>query len=145
MAWKRQPSRQMDSGPSSEEYPAPRGYQAGAWAPEPYENPNTLEGRAMFDSPVWQVPYPVAEICVTGENQVPLPAHENMTRWSPESGLVPVDGVDTRSVSYFGHASFFASDPARWGSYFQTNWDHMAIGGTVMQGHQTFWGPYQPK
>jgi hypothetical protein len=136
----------MDSGPSAEQTARPHGYQVAAWAPVAEENqPGSLAGRAMFDSTVWQVPYPVAEICVTGQNQVPLPNHENMTRWSPEGGLYPVGGVDTRSVAYFGHASFFASDPMRYGPPWQTNWDHMALGGTVMQGHQTFWAPFQQK
>jgi hypothetical protein len=39
-----------------------------------------------------------------------------------------------------GTGNFFASDPSLWGASLsmQTDWDHMALGGTVMLGHQSF-------
>jgi hypothetical protein len=127
----------------------------------PYNDPESLRGRALWDQTVWQVPYPVAEISansVPDDGDFALGTPENMTRWTPweHGGVVALpNGRENQPSGHrlLGNANFFASDPSRGpgspsaGCYMSTNWTHMVIAqpGSVMLGHQTFWGPFQPK
>ena len=136
-------------------------YPARGWDSSPVNDPQSLRGRAMWDSPVWQVPFPVAEISEANAQDVGDFEHgapESITRWSPweHGGVTPLasdsDGHPP-SHNLLGTANFFASDPSRGpgsnvaGCYMSTNWTHMVMNqpGTVMLGHQTFWAPFQPK
>lgn len=95
---------------------------------------------------------PVRELVATNEPLVPFATTENITRWSPwlGGGNTRFDGSDAQAVAQeplhvsshnmVGTGNFFASDPSLWGASLsmQTSWEHMALGGSVMLGHQTY-------
>lgn len=138
------------------------GYNPEAWVSQPYQDPQSARGRALWDSAVWQIPYPVSEISTANQQDqghaIGEVAAESITRWTPweSHGVTPLpNGREDQPSGHniFGTANFFASDPSRGpgscsaGCYMSTDWTHMVMGqpGSVMLGHQTFWGPYQPK
>jgi hypothetical protein len=171
--WKSRPARSADSAypaATAEPQQAPEegalvhhgsSYPATAWDQNPYNDPRSLRGRALWDQAEWQVPYPVAEISANqhiDDGDYFQGAPESITRWTPwgHQGVTPLENGAPNQPSghrLLGNANFFASDPSRGpgspssGCYMSTDWTHMVLAqpGTVMIGHQTFWGPYQPK
>lgn len=168
MAWKQAPRRSADSDYSPNQQAEEgalvfhgSGYPAASWDQQPYEDPRSTRGRALFDQAVWQVPYPVAEISANQRRDLGDFAHgspESITRWTPweSHGVTPLEngqhGVPS-GHNLLGLGNFFASDPSRGpgsnshGCYFSTDWTHMVVNqpGSIMLGHQTFWGPRHPK
>jgi hypothetical protein len=171
MAWKQAPQRSADSSYGAVANATPDDealvfhgspYPAQAWDQQPYQDPGSTRGRALYDQAVWQSPvYPVAEISANQVIDIGDYAHgapESITRWTPweHEGITPLpNGAENQPSGHrlLGNANFFASDPSRGpgspsqGCYMSTDWTWMVLNqpGTVMQGHQTFWGPYQPK
>ena len=168
--WKQPAARSADSSYYSPNQEAEPGalvfhgspYPAAGWDEAPQNDPRSLRGRALWDSPKWQVPYPVAEISATQrQNAIDgAGAPESMTRWSPwehDGGLDPLHngqhGVPS-GHNLSGLGNFFASDPSRGpgspsaGCYMSTDWTHMVLNqpGSIIIGHQTFSpSPYQAK
>lgn len=165
--WKSAPKRSVDSSYAANQQPEGElvfhgsPYPAASWDQQPYQDARSTRGRALFDQAVWQVPYPVAEIAAANAQDVGDFVHgspESITRWTPweSEGVTPLANGRPNQPSghnLLGTANFFASDPSRGpgsptaGCYFSTDWTHMVLNqpGTVMLGHQTFWGPRQPK
>jgi hypothetical protein len=99
--------------------------------------------------------HPVREQVTTNAPLQWWPATENVTRWTPwtpgpngysQGGLInqgtayEVEPLPMSSHPMNGTGNFFQSDPSLWGASLsmQTDWDHMALGGTVILGHQSF-------
>lgn len=165
MAWK-----QRGAGAGVPEQPPDALGNPVAFYGSVYDGPQSLAGRAAWDTPVYNnfggggagtfgpsnsgsvYSTPVRELVATNEPLMAWGPSENITRWSPwlGEGNNRFDGSDATAVaqeplhvtshSLFGNGNFFASDPSLWGASLsmQTSWEHMAIGGSVMLGHQTF-------
>jgi hypothetical protein len=129
-----------------------------AWKQRGGIAPGSLEGRALYDTPVWNdfggggssFVNPVNELVATNEPLILHPAAENVTRWTPwQDGRGRLwsegepDGIGILALSSHsqaGNGNFFASDPQLWGASLsmQTDFTEICLGGTVMQGHQSF-------
>ena len=167
MAWKRTGTgypEQIDPasgdyGPAFEavDYPGTVGLRGRAiWDTPVYNNfGGTGKGTVGPSDQGSAYATPVRELVVTNEPLLWWPASENVTRWNPwvegpngysqggeqnQGTAIPVEPLVMSSHPMNGTGNFFMSDPSLWGASLsmQTDWDHMALGGTVMLGHQSF-------
>ena len=107
---------------------------------EPLYDPMSNAGRAMWDTPVWWEPVRperVALANVPDPEARAMPTKENMTRWTPFGPNGQVEALPSRpqnaTLAFTGAGLWRASLGA------QTDWDHMAVGGTVeLAGQQIY-------